>query len=88
MQYLQPFDHRLTVLRRAVFEGTNTVACPVLQCVQVKPLAGAQGGPERFRVVFSDISNFVQSMLASRTFVSIQHFEILLIVLRGKSSRS
>ncbi|KAL9009426.1 MAG: hypothetical protein Q9173_005542 [Seirophora scorigena] len=51
---------------KAVFEGTNTVHAPVLQCVQVKPLAGAQGGPERFRVVFSDISNFVQSMLATQ----------------------
>ncbi|KAI4091929.1 MAG: hypothetical protein LQ344_003747 [Seirophora lacunosa] len=51
---------------KAVFEGTNTVHSPVLQCVQVKPLAGAQGGPERFRVVFSDISNFVQSMLATQ----------------------
>ncbi|KAL8901297.1 MAG: hypothetical protein Q9207_005270 [Kuettlingeria erythrocarpa] len=51
---------------KAVFDGTNTVAHPVLQCVQVKPLAGAQGGPERFRVVFSDILNFVQSMLATQ----------------------
>ena len=42
------------------------VAQPILQCVQVKPLAGQQGNPERFRVVFSDINNFVQSMLATR----------------------
>lgn len=40
---------------------------PVLQCVQVRPLAGQQGTPDRFRVVFSDINNFVQSMLATRT---------------------
>lgn len=66
MQNSKPTDHKLTVLSRAVFDSTNTVASPVLQCVQVKPLAGGQGGPERFRVVFSDISNFVQSMLATR----------------------
>ncbi|KAL8699522.1 MAG: hypothetical protein Q9224_001374 [Gallowayella concinna] len=54
----------------AIFEGTNNVTQPVLQCVQVKPIAGQQGGPERFRVVFSDISNFVQSMLASQ----VNHF--------------
>ncbi|KAL8710876.1 MAG: hypothetical protein Q9220_004680 [cf. Caloplaca sp. 1 TL-2023] len=50
----------------AIFDGNNTINQPVLQCVQVKPIAGQQGGPERFRVVFSDISNFVQSMLASQ----------------------
>ncbi|KAL8776436.1 MAG: hypothetical protein Q9203_007378 [Teloschistes exilis] len=51
----------------AIFDGTNTIAEPVLQCVQVKPIAGGQaGGQERFRVVFSDILNFVQSMLASQ----------------------
>ena len=47
-------------------EPHKAVSQPVLQCVQVKPLAGQQGGPERFRVVFSDINNFVQSMLATR----------------------
>lgn len=47
-------------------EPNKAVSQPVLQCVQVKPLAGSQGGPERFRVVFSDINNFVQSMLATQ----------------------
>ncbi|KAL9018772.1 MAG: hypothetical protein Q9185_003926 [Variospora sp. 1 TL-2023] len=61
-----PASHIDQGVLRAVFEGTNTVGAPVLQCVQVKPLAGAQGGPERFRVVFSDVSNFVQSMLATQ----------------------
>ena len=41
-------------------------AKPVLQCVQIKPLMGQQGTAERYRVVFSDIRNFVQSMLATR----------------------
>ncbi|KAK3174820.1 hypothetical protein OEA41_002066 [Lepraria neglecta] len=54
----------------AIFNSTNdpnsAVSQPVLQCVQVKPLAGQQGAPERFRVVFSDINNFVQSMLATQ----------------------
>lgn len=39
---------------------------PILQCVQIKPLQGASGTVERFRVVFSDIRNFIQSMLATR----------------------
>lgn len=41
---------------------------PVLQCVQIKPLAGQQGSVERFRVVLSDIDSFVQCMLATRMF--------------------
>lgn len=61
---------RLTSLLSAIFNSNadpNTaVSQPVLQCVQVKPLLGQQGAPERFRVVFSDINNFVQSMLATR----------------------
>jgi replication factor A1 len=40
---------------------------PVCQCVQIKPL-GSQGAgnSERFRIVLSDIQNFVQSMLATQ----------------------
>ncbi|KAL6714738.1 Replication factor A protein 1 [Lecanora helva] len=53
----------------AIFDSNtdpnSAVSQPVLQCVQVKPLTGQPGAPERFRVVFSDISNFVQSMLAT-----------------------
>ena len=60
----------LNIENRAIFNSQNdpnaTVSQPVLQCVQVKPLVGQQGNPERFRVVFSDINNFVQSMLATR----------------------
>ncbi|KAI9836842.1 MAG: hypothetical protein M1819_001007 [Sarea resinae] len=44
----------------------SSVAEPVLQCVQIKPLAGQPNAPERYRVVFSDIQNFVQSMLATQ----------------------
>jgi hypothetical protein len=40
---------------------------PVCQCVQVKTLASTtEGQPERYRLVLSDVSNFVQSMLATR----------------------
>ncbi|KAI1179224.1 replication factor-A protein [Nemania sp. FL0916] len=44
---------------------------PVLQCLQIKPLAAQQapGGPaqpERYRVVLSDIGNYVQCMLATQ----------------------
>ncbi|KAI1466008.1 replication factor-a protein [Daldinia caldariorum] len=42
---------------------------PVLQCLQIKPLApqqGAAGQPERYRVVLSDIRNYVQCMLATQ----------------------
>lgn len=35
------------------------------QCVQIKPLPQSGGG-ERFRIVLSDIKNFVQSMLATQ----------------------
>ncbi|KAI1762025.1 replication factor-a protein [Hypoxylon sp. FL1150] len=45
---------------------------PILQCLQIKPLAGQQGGagqqqqPERYRIVLSDINNYVQCMLATQ----------------------
>ncbi|KAI1344757.1 replication factor-A protein [Xylariaceae sp. FL0016] len=48
----------------------NTFPVPVLQCLQIKPLAAQQtpGGaqPERYRVVLSDIHNYVQCMLATQ----------------------
>jgi hypothetical protein len=40
---------------------------PVCQCVQIKTLPStSDGAPERYRLVLSDIGNFVQSMLATR----------------------
>ena len=42
------------------------MAQPIVQCVQVKPLAAQSGNPDRYRVVFSDITNFVQTMLATQ----------------------
>jgi len=50
---------------RRVFEGEEVVD-PVVQCVQLKALQPNQGGPERFRVVFNDTVNFIQSMIAQQ----------------------
>lgn len=43
---------------------------PICQCVQIKALgnSSADGAPERYRIVLSDVKNFVQSMLATRQF--------------------
>jgi replication factor A1 len=50
----------------AIFDDTpGRVQQPLVQCVQVKPIAAQAGAPERFRVVFSDIQNYVQTMLAT-----------------------
>lgn len=38
---------------------------PVVQCLQIKSIAGQPGAPERYRVVFSDGANYVQTMLAT-----------------------
>lgn len=38
---------------------------PIVQCVQIKPMASAQGN-ERFRVVMNDSVNFIQGMLGQR----------------------
>lgn len=43
------------------------VDSPILQCVQIKPMAQAQGGTNRWRVVFNDTVNFIQGMIAIRT---------------------
>lgn len=42
-----------------------------MQCVQIKPLPPQPGHQERYRAVFSDIANYVQTMLATRMFGSI-----------------
>lgn len=50
----------------AIFDDAKTpVHEPVVQCVQVKPLPPQPGHQERYRAVFSDISNYVQTMLAT-----------------------
>jgi hypothetical protein len=37
---------------------------PVVQAVQIKPIAGQTGAQERHRVIFNDTKNYVQTMLA------------------------
>ena len=39
---------------------------PVMQCVQIKPIAAQTGGQERHRVIFSDTKNYIQTMLAAQ----------------------
>lgn len=61
----------LLTLGSAIFNDTDRVIkdfpVPVCQVVQVKPMgAGVDGQAERFRLVVSDIQNFVQCMLATR----------------------
>lgn len=50
---------------RRCFAGENVVN-PIVQCVQIKPMQNAANGIERFRVVFNDTVNFIQSMIAQR----------------------
>jgi replication factor A1 len=62
----RPIQQEL-ILYRAIFDETKPqVREPIVQCVQVKPLPGQPGHPERYRAVFSDIANYVQTMLATR----------------------
>ncbi|KAI9374000.1 hypothetical protein BJX61DRAFT_500834 [Aspergillus egyptiacus] len=55
----------------AIFDDTKPQTRePIVQCVQVKPLPPQANNQERYRVVFSDISNYVQTMLA----IQANHF--------------
>ncbi|TKX27032.1 replication factor A C-terminal domain-containing protein [Elsinoe australis] len=51
---------------RRVFAGEE-VTNPIVQCVQIKPMQNQANGVERFRVVFNDTHNFIQSMIAQQT---------------------
>ena len=52
---------------RQITEETSTEEQPIVQCVQIKPMA-SQNGAERYRVVMSDSINFMQGMLGQRTY--------------------
>lgn len=56
---------------RSIFEPSGCfVEHPVLQCVQIKtmePKFGDANAVQRFRVVLSDIRNFIQTMIATST---------------------
>jgi hypothetical protein len=57
------------MMRRSIFEPSGCfVEHPVLQCVQIKtmePKAGDANPVQRFRVVLSDVRNFIQTMIAT-----------------------
>ncbi|WEW55620.1 Replication factor A protein 1 [Emydomyces testavorans] len=47
----------------AIFDETKAkVPNPIVQCLHVKPLASPSGGNDRYRAVFSDSLNFVQTI--------------------------
>lgn len=50
---------------RQITDNTLGIDNPVVQCLQIKPMA-SQNGVERFRVVMSDSINFMQGMLGQR----------------------
>jgi replication factor A1 len=56
-------------IRRSIFGPSGCfIEHPVLQCVQIKtmePKAGDANPIQRFRVVLSDIQNFIQTMIAT-----------------------
>lgn len=58
------------LLDSAVFDDSKVqVREPIVQCVQVKPLPPQPNGQERYRAVFSDITNYIQTMIATREFI-------------------
>ena len=60
-----PLDALTAGAFKKVFAGENVID-PIVQCLQVKTMANQANGVERFRVVFSDSINFIQSMIAQR----------------------
>ncbi|KAK8183602.1 hypothetical protein HDK77DRAFT_475024 [Phyllosticta capitalensis] len=52
-------------LRSIFVDGPDQVENPILQCVQIKAM-DSKNGEERYRVVLSDMDNFIQSMLAQQ----------------------
>lgn len=55
-------------LRSIFTEGSDPVHQPILQCVQIKSMDN-KVGEERYRLVLSDMDNFIQSMLAQRNYL-------------------
>lgn len=62
-------SRRILTSSRSIFDPAGCfVDHPVLQCVQIKtmePKAGDANPVQRFRVVLSDIRNFIQTMIAT-----------------------
>lgn len=51
---------------RRIFAG-EAVTDAIVQCVQIKPMQSTANGQERYRCVFNDSVNFVQSMIAQQS---------------------
>jgi replication factor A1 len=45
--------------------GDENVGEPIVQCVQIKSMAPGANGQERWRVVWNDTTNFIQSMITT-----------------------
>jgi len=61
------------VVNSAIFDPSKPqVREPIVQCVQIKALPAQPGQAERYRAVFSDIANYVQTMLATRMFIVLR----------------
>jgi len=52
----------------AKIEQNESVVDPVMQCLQIKPMA-SQNNQERYRVVMNDTANFIQGMLGQREYI-------------------
>lgn len=64
---MHEFSKILILRESAIFDDTkDQVQEPIVQCVQVKPLPPQPNHQERYRAVFSDVANYVQTMLATR----------------------
>ncbi|KAI5858442.1 hypothetical protein BZA05DRAFT_345568 [Tricharina praecox] len=74
-------DNPCTVdaLRKAftsVLPPAQAVPNPVLQVLQIKPIAAQANAPERFRVVLSDSTHFIQAMISTQTNHVVQSGEL------------
>lgn len=62
---------------RSIFTPDGpVVGHPVMQCVQIRPMepkSGEANPVQRFRVVFSDIKNFIQTMIATGMRLLAEH---------------
>lgn len=50
---------------RRISENEEVIE-PIVQCVQIKPMAPGANGQERYRVVWNDTLNFIQSMITQQ----------------------
>ena len=52
-------------LRR--ISNNEEVVDPIVQCVQIKPMGAGTNGEPRYRVVWNDTINFIQSMITTQS---------------------